>query len=567
MATVNEITSAAGYTGSAQLGGGLGIGVTLDVTPMQRLANFTYYRDRDVWELKQKQDAEAAKAIANIAAFDIASPLTPYSNSLKSQLEDIQTFVRDNPDALVYSRNPKKFTLLNEKINKFSTLRQSATASDAVFNARKAAIDKEPDARKREVLRKELDLDVADHFKPGIDKTIGVTLKSAPELKLEEFQLPTPKITEYTVLDEAPDGTIRNKFKFQNLTQLKADSELLAAGLGSIDEDAPWFKALSPERKVIEREKRGITAEQRQKIKKLSTDFNNLLTMYKQANPNVNLATITGASTGDTLLDNVKWANSINDQIDQLNALIKGGTLKDPTGRVITEQFEKFNLEDGLSEAEILMMQGIQKSATPLWSLDKEVVSNDNAIQRKKIQLDEAQSKRANGLGWFNAETDRLRLGMKKDANGNWIFVGANTAEIKTSGNAFDEIGGTEEIVIADIKSNAPTGDKIIDGIVYDKAGHKKTGKVTVTLSAIPANMVAALKSAGTDLQGVEEFELVVKDGQINSIKPEDGNPVSRQAMENAQKKFDTERKGAEPLNWGRTLDKPIKATVNVPGL
>lgn len=556
MATIGEITQAASYRGDPNLGGYSGIGVTLDVSPLQRLANFTYYRDKDLWEQKQKDDAVAAKNISNIAAFDITTPLPQFSDALKTQLSDIQTFIRENPDALVYSRNPKKYQELNEKINKFSQFRTTATASDAVFNKRKTDIDKETGA-KRAVMQKELDMDINEYLSGGVEAAIGKTLKTAPDLKIEDSQIPLAKITEYTVIDEGPNKDIKNKFKFVNLDQLRAESELLAAGAmaAAIDENAPWFKALSPERQQLEREKKSITSEQRQRIKKLSVDFNGLLKIYKEANPDIKLSDVKGDSTGDTLLDNIKWANAINMQIDQLNTLIAGGTLKDPTGRIITKQYEKINLEDGLSEAEIIMMNGIQNAKTPLWSLDKEITQTDNSIQAQKLSQDALQDKRQNALGWFNANTARTNATRT---------TGTGTPEIKTSGNAFDEIGGTEQIDIVEIKgtgkkqTTTPTGEKIVDGIVYDKRGSKKTGKITIPLTSLPQNMIAALRSAGTDVSVGETVELVVKDGQINSVRTEDGNPISRQAMENAQKKFDTERKGSEPLNWGRTVDKPL---------
>lgn len=68
------------YQGNAALGGKGAVGVTIDPTPLARLATFTYYRDRDMWEKKNADDKLAAEKVASLSAFDITSPLKPFSS-------------------------------------------------------------------------------------------------------------------------------------------------------------------------------------------------------------------------------------------------------------------------------------------------------------------------------------------------------------------------------------------------------------------------------------------------------------------------------------------------------
>jgi hypothetical protein len=274
----------------------------------------------------------------------------------------------------------------------------------------------------------------------------------------------------------------------------------------------------------------------------------------RTANPNVDLNTVDVATLPDGIIeDNIRSARAINAQIDQLNQFVLQGKIKDPAGRVRTQLYGgKINIADGLSEAELVFMKALQEDKNAILSeVKKSITSTNTAIENRRLDIAEK-----------NAETDRIEA-LKK----------AETGETTTTGNAFDEIGGGEEVKTGSFFSSIGSGGKrgkITDGIVYDPSGKKKTGKVKIPATILPANMVAALKSAGTEILPDEEVELVVVDGQINSVTPEGGSPISRQAMENAQKKFDTESKGAERLKWGRTIDKPLPTNtkkVNIPGL
>lgn len=424
MATIADVTQVSNYRGDPVSGGGVAAAVNIDSTPLQRLSQFNYYRDRDLWQQKLKDDAIAAQSIADIAAFDINSPLTQYSDALKSDLAGIQAYVRDNPDALVYSKSPEKFQELNGMIGKFAQARRAATASDAIYNARKTAIDKEVDPLKRDVLRKELELDINDLFAGGIDNAYNQTLKSAPDLKIEDYQVPTVPLTKYDVIDTLPNSNITSKITFVNPDDLRARSEALVAGFGAkgLDENAAWFKALSPERQQIEREKSQLSGVNRRRISKVAADFNNAIAQVKALNPDSELLT---PNTGIKIIDdNISWANAINDQIDDLNVLVAEGKMKDPTGRVISTPFKKLNLADGLSESEIVMMQTLQESKSPLFSIDKDEKQTDNAIQKSNI-----------GLGWARLGEER-RHNMATEANTAGTGAGNNLVD----GNALNDI-------------------------------------------------------------------------------------------------------------------------------
>lgn len=424
MATIGQISQAAGYQGNAALGGEIDAGITIDPSPIQRLATFTYYRDRDLWEKKNADDKLAAQQIANLAAFDISSPLKPYYEDLKTELSDIQTFVRENPDALVYSRNPDKFRELNERINRFATKRKGATANDVLYNAAKSNINKIPDPRERDIKLRELDLKVDKLFENGLEPAYNNQLESSPEIKKSDFEIPVAGQTTRSFIMQLPNSDITTDVTYTDLDDLRAKSEILAAGGGEqIDTNADWFKRLSPEQQKLELEKNSLTSTKRAKLQELSVGFSTALEQWKQANPNIDLTTVDVSTLPNGILeDNIRSVKTVNDQIDQLNALVLEGQIKDPAGRVRTQPYAKINFEDGLSEAEIIMMKSIQESKTPLLSkVDKKIQQTDNAIQLENIRADNARAWA--GLNWDKEKFRLQTQGTEEVKNGATVFA------------------------------------------------------------------------------------------------------------------------------------------------
>ncbi len=446
MATINDITNASSYRGDPGLGGGVAVGIKIDATPIERLGTFAFYRARDQFELKQKQDAEAAKQIATMTAFDISSPLTPYREALKSQLSEIQDFVRANPNSLVYSRDPKAFQERQDKINKFLTLRKSATASDAIYNGRKATLDKETDPNKRKVLQEELDLDVKDHFAGGIDNVLGTPLKSAADIKPDDYVVPDVTIGSFDVMAQGPNATTTTSFKVVDVTGGMARAEFAAAGIGkpAIDENSEWFKSLSPERQKVERNKASISSTERRKVQALSDEFNGLLQQYKAEHEGADLSLIDGEVQGsDTVTDLIKSVNNYNKQIQEVNGLISAGQLKDPTGKPITRQYPLINVNDGLTPAEVIFLNSLQKAKTPiLTSVEKKLQETDDAIQQEQL----ANQRRGQNLDLLNSREARAaakKLQEMKDAAG--------------SGEGADMITNAAEYMLGHIQRSVAT--------------------------------------------------------------------------------------------------------------
>jgi hypothetical protein len=123
---------------------------------------------------------------------------------------------------------------------------------------------------------------------------------------------------------------------------------------------------------------------------------------------------------------------------------------------------------------------------------------------------------------------------------------GANTA---LEGNEFDRIN--------DSLSLEKRGGKL-----YNKEG-EATFSWSVPRSKLPASLSAILKSGGYDISDTDVFHLNIEDGVIQSITlPGESNPktgestggqtITRQDMENAQLKYNTEPQKGEQLKFGK---------------
>lgn len=73
MPTINDITNAASYRGDANLGGGGGFVLDIDLKPVQQLAQYTYLYNKSQYDQRQKDADEKIKTLAGLTAYDAAT--------------------------------------------------------------------------------------------------------------------------------------------------------------------------------------------------------------------------------------------------------------------------------------------------------------------------------------------------------------------------------------------------------------------------------------------------------------------------------------------------------------
>ena len=131
----------------------------------------------------------------------------------------------------------------------------------------------------------------------------------------------------------------------------------------------------------------------------------------------------------------------------------------------------------------------------------------------------------------------------------NWLkkfnlTQGAKNAQAVRMENIFDKTGsGGVPLKLG------TSGYEIVAGKVLDKDGNLATVNFKdVSGENFPPDLYSVLEKYGIDLRKKDKYKMVAKDGKIQSITDSKGTVITRQTIMSAQKKYDTERKGEEPL-------------------
>lgn len=510
MATSRDITSGNSYTGNSALGGRYSQGVTIDTTPLARLAAFTYYRDQNLWQQKQVDDKAAAKEIADMTAFDINSPMKGYAEHLKSKLNEIRDFVRENPNALSYNKDAKGFQKFKELENDFQNARKAANTSEVIYNARKTAADKAATPEEKDVLLSGLDLDVNRLFKDGIDGALNNTLNSAPELKPDTYTLPDIPLTKrISVVRNANDIQI-DEIQYADPAQALAQADAVMFGFRKpIDKTTDRWKSLSPEEQIQEEKEYTVTSAPRLAIQKTTDNLNSLLQDLKAKNPEIKISDITpDMIPTETLGAVINSAKIYNENIDRLNA---------QTG----EKYKHINLDDGVSGSEVLVLNAFQKNKNTLFSeTEKKVQQTDNAIQDQQIKAANYRAQlNENGANYrANLPYEKLKLSASADAAKDFgnIIYGVNSNELKTvTGKRFVNRNGDKETL------------KVINGAIVGPEGNVAadvSGDFRVPASSFDNSIITEFNKYAGGVKTTSDGKVIEATAPSRLKKDEKGN-------------------------------------------
>lgn len=397
MATINEITSGSGYTGNAALGGGLAISAVIDPSPLQRLATFTFYRDRDLWEKKKADDKLAADKIAAMAAFDVSSPLRPYTEDLKKGINELREYVRSRPTALQYDKDPEGFQEYIDRYGALLNKRKHATSNDTLYNAQKAKIELLPNKADRDAQLELLDLKVQDLFANGVDEAYNQQFEASPELKPQDYVIPDIPLTDDFTITRNPNDTEITGLKFIDASRLRPMADAIYFGLDKpLNENTPEFQKLSENEKKRARLEAGITGRTRANLDNIASTVNGLVQQFKSGNPDMKVMDIPeeALAQNSSIGGVIRLAKDYNAVMDRINAA---------TGN----KYEHINLDDGVTGSELIQLQTFGKNKEAfLTEIKPTVQQTDNAIQGRTQTEQERHNRALEAIGWKNAEDD-----------------------------------------------------------------------------------------------------------------------------------------------------------------
>lgn len=528
--------SGTGYTGNAALGGGSFGSFQLDTKPIEDLARYTMLFNKAEYDQRQKDAEKAADEIADLTSFDLTSGIPKDAKLLSDKYDKITAYVRENPNALDY-RNKKEWTEYNRMKNDLDNDLRGAKVRNTMFALRQKEVQDEKDPALRKLMQEELDREISE-------TDIRTPIKHSQQYNDKLPEIPAVGSVKFDVWAKLPNDNVQRKYQMLDVPGMWGKAVEMDLRNKAIDVDAS-----SPDGKRI------AIAKSNNVWNKSAEVINAIIPKAIGADGKVDPSKLDRTSAGVYAI-----AQEYNKYVREKKAEIASGVYTDAIGKPIQfgpngikeDDYREIVIEDGIDGVEMAVIAMFAKS--PADAYETELKQTDNAIQLSG----QAVTKRGQDIAASTADKNRAEDARQFDeANKN--KGGGKSGNTQTSGNAFDEIGGTTEVEVTGGGGVFGKGKaKISNGYVYDKKGNLHTGKVRISADLLPAGMIGALKVAGTEVAADGTVEVTAKGGTIISVKAEGGNVISRQDMENAQKKFDTEQQGQERTQWGRTLETPI---------
>lgn len=204
-----------------------------------------------------------------------------------------------------------------------------------------------------------------------------------------------------------------------------------------------------------------------------------------------------------------RFKNSDNPQYD---IVVEDDFVTDDNGEKIRLKV----LGKDIYEQHILGNKKNREALDFLWNTYKE----RSGLVSKNATEDEKR-KRAFAVGIFQLNdpseiTEMTPQHLPRNTTNNYINTGGGTAGI-AKGNLIDKI----------------------DLAYY---GNPQNGRIDdADAKIIPADLQAVLKASGIDISEAETFKIEIENGKVIAITPSGGKRIDRTAVENAQKKFNTE--------------------------
>lgn len=544
MAAADIGASASNYVGDVALGGGTFGAFKLDTRPFEDLKKYTMLYNKAEYDQRQKDAEAAALELADMTSYDLTSSIQKDAKVLQDKYDKLIAFVRENPDSLDY-KNKEAWAKYKTMRNDLQNDLTSAKVRSLMYKAREERIAGERDPEEKRLRQKELDEDVNA-------TDIRTPIKHDQEYADYSIKLPDAPELSFDVMKKDANGTYTRQYSMFNMPRAKANSGVFELGM----DDVTNIPGPAGERARLAR-KRNFWVQGAEVINSSIGAAVNGQGVVDESKLN---------STARSLVNITK---DFNRYVVQTRGEIESGAYQDKMGKVSFGQgamnkddYVEINYKDGISPSELALLAQFSK-----WNGDKygtKLQETDDAIQYGQ----QAVARRGQDLD-FQANRERIA---SNERLAKMQLEGLNPdGNTQTSGNAFDEIGGTQEIPIGG-------GGKISNGQVLNKEGKPENGTFQIPTNLIPANLISALDVGGVNIKYGREGSgtksrpvsatMIVKNGQIISLTDATGRPISRQAMENAQKKFDTERKGATPTQWGsRTMTPAAPATQTRPAV
>ena len=532
MATINEISNAAGYTGNAALGGYIPSAIELDTKPVQQLMAYTVMQNKALFEQRQVDAQDKLKQLAEISQFDITRARGKDKDMAIAAMAELQHFAADYARKGV-PRNPQEKIQqeieLQTKIKDATDKIKSLNARGIAYQARLAAIEKESGTAETKTAKKR-----------RLDEVFDTTSWDTPipleeNYKAEIPEISAPMYTKNTTSVDTGNEIVQQEVSFFNPGQ--NHKAAFAEGAGLMQKLTLPPNA-TPEQRA-EFELRKAAGGETQTFVSAANALNETLAnpRYKDAN---------GDLDENALKNDNPIAGGILNLIDRSNEYNRqlGEDIKN--GVYVTKLGKKVNLANVVRKEDLV---NIDKNK-PLTTADilylKKFSEATPDTKAEKVDFTGEDIREAGlGVDWYNAKTGRINANKPsasaggggtalEGSNQTALLFGEHVNRIKIqlakNPGRVPVIGYDQTDEITRKALGLQKGEYVTymaDGTALVGSNKDGTGGRPLTIEQQKSNFVVAVKGGSKDEAQLDsKFITEQENGMINTFGTTNGTAI-----------------------------------------
>lgn len=462
---VQDVLAVRSYQGDSKAGGSQSYGLTLDPSPFEKLAQYTYFQNRELWERKNKLDDANAIKVGELSALDPSSinpEIYKYFNDRKESL-----MKQAMSGALDYQKNPNDYIKFRKDWGDFNNQRTAALANQTKELQWENSIQSTDDPKLKSSIEAEKKYYVDKLYGDGIEAAftqkaplqtynpVGQDVLGVPSLGAD-FKVQTIKI--------GLNDNLEIKRDFKDTNPVFNQSDQIYLGIAK-DVFTPSEKAKSdPNLLNVEQKRYDIKHKELLNLNATVSKFNDFIQPFQQDLAEAGtddekfkavLTKIKGtAGQGSDILLGILQSNwDYNKQARTANEELRVASTQQ--GKPVLAPYREINISDGLSGGEYIAgnkLYGIQL----MTDYKTDVTHTGSGNQRRGQDLSLQASREDNATAVRVAKLNHPPAPT------------VNTADASYSGNV---IYGVNTTIPAKGKETAV---KIVNGVAYniDAAGN-----------------------------------------------------------------------------------------------
>ena len=427
MASVQEIIAINSRQGNSEKGGSQTYGITIDASPFQRLAEYTYLDNVQKQKDKVAKDQQIATEMGKVMALDPNSTNKELYEALNKQAEEINYLIKNNKDIFDYNKNPAGNVKMKELVGKFAANREKATAFDVLNNSAETAISALPPEQQvsaRQVLENKRKIALvggADNFfKTGTQLETGIM-----DFKKEDYTVPKLSKLSYITVDIGGDNNFENKISIVDINGARAKAA--EKWLGLTDSFVPEENPNNDE-KIALRNKNGLIYSKAKNKNKYSDEtlakMNSLISEYRQKKAALDASPVGPEPTKTAQMIAI---DAVNQNITATNSALDEIRRNSPNLQV--PKYDLINYDDEITGEELILAETLTGQGAETF------LSRERTAKFTGNETAAANNKMDNAVQWYNAKTSRITATRPTTTN-------PQTGEIETQ-SAYDSIVGT----------------------------------------------------------------------------------------------------------------------------